>query len=1607
MAKIKSKVSKKSKSPSSDWEILPIAQKGQIITLNPNDYKPSFVSESTGVKKQNIQKPVPQKKQEQTIKQSERQSIPSKAAEVLLHPLTAISNYSQKGYIPDNFSKGELNPIDYAMDAINPAFYVKAAGNTLKSLVTPQTYTDIPKTLGAAAFLAAGENAPSELNEAAFRTLGVAGDALVSFPFLGAGAIKGFSETAKRSPFLREQIYKAIEPVGYGAREKILKSPKTWIRNTFLSSPEERALKLGKGLISGLGDKTDDELIRVGKNRLDAFRTGLRLPQKFDTFENIGEDLYRIKNMNPSSRELGSVYSDLLSDEIKKLDYYTGEDPLISISKRFDDAMMPSLQKKDKIFPYSFFRENVLKQPYDPWIQKRLVESSKNPNFTHSVYDIDRRGIMGSFRWDVNKPKYNEDIHFQSNDIWNLNPWEKRGQATVEDKSDILHKHYFKPFENIEALSLMGGKPFKIQNNFIVDPKNYRIKKSFKQGGSVWEIVDDKAQSGKIINDNMGQWKYPGEITRIEGNTMATHGYGDIPLYVVPNKGEPKLVLPNTGIHEFKGADSFTEYPLPEAGSGYRVIRSNERKGKTHKVIGPDGTVKFFGDSKLGQHPKDPARKKAFYARHKKNLAKNPYFRAFARKTWADGGEFVKDDDSTLENLVEFVDPIGYFSWDDVKRSYKNTGLSPQTALEVLGALPLLGKIGKSGKVIAGGMDLLHTLAPIMKNPKAQKALYDTYRTYKNVRGDKLDKALGYTTQLLVDNTKLFNPTYHASSDAAINAINKLEKVGRLSKAKDFIPDASYRPYSDYQKPIVSIDNTRVATPAIPIKEQVYIQKAPLPGQSVQTMGYAQGGMLPDLAAMAFGGNLILEKYQEGGDVWEIIDDFEPYQYQKGGKVVSELWQEVTGTPWKEAKKRGFTTGKEEDNLKLRKELLSNPERFTKSTRDYKMAAQPVLPQNFEIVEQESISPIPVSQPQQGEASRSFVSVPPNTFYPDTVYYGRNIERTQDPNAPFEITSGPSIPGLMDYPTIGNLKDQWVLNKNLGVNTQGNVEKLKVSSGAGAPNVYRNTGERCIDTNGNLVPECAAGVQLSLDYNTNISGENRKKLGIKGDAWTMGQNILNSGGQRVYGLVDENVDRSAFSSSRDVKNYLDSRKKELNVKPSEIESQIQNGDFVEMWYEGSPNQQKALREGKGTITTHIGIVTEKNGKKYVTHNIHGNWESNPLDQALKGKNVKHGSSVMVSGIVRPDYLDNQNSLDAIGIQINPKAKYYSAKSESAHRVPAETEWKSKTPLNRDSQIFTRGLAYYAPKVQDDFNLSDKEMEQLMKLSFGLFGKESGFGEGASYKDKEEKRKLYEAYKEMAPDWAPEGDELSKGKGQIKLNAVFNTPEKKALLAKYGITKENIWDTENTAAALLLTTAMDYKNFSNFSGANFKNMDPLTLQNVLALAHNKGLENVIRNEFTTRDRRTVGEKLKKLFAGEKDWSKKWDIAPTTSMEDKLKGFETYSNLHLNPKSYANLVADYASSLNVDYNKIKDIAKNYDAFIPRTDILPPTISEQLSNQVQGIADKATGFVEDVAEKAKRKGKKAIRKSAKALRRTPFFEDGGSTWEILPDNNEWEII
>jgi hypothetical protein len=105
-----------------------------------------------------------------------------------------------------------------------------------------------------------------------------------------------------------------------------------------------------------------------------------------------------------------------------------------------------------------------------------------------------------------------------------------------------------------------------IQQEIVEGVQYQPIQQNFQDGGikidpqGYWNPNNE----GKpvIIEDQEGQRKYPNKITKIKGNTMSTEGYGDIPLYVIPNVGEPKLIFPNTGTHFFPKATDFIEYPI-------------------------------------------------------------------------------------------------------------------------------------------------------------------------------------------------------------------------------------------------------------------------------------------------------------------------------------------------------------------------------------------------------------------------------------------------------------------------------------------------------------------------------------------------------------------------------------------------------------------------------------------------------------------------------------------------------------------------------------------------------------------------------------------------------------------------------------------------------------------------------------------------------------------------------------------------------------------------------------------------------------------------------------------------------------------------------------
>jgi hypothetical protein len=200
--------------------------------------------------------------------------------------------------------------------------------------------------------------------------------------------------------------------------------------------------------------------------------------------------------------------------------------------------------------------------------------------------------------------------------------------------------------------------------------KRYNLAKTFramakKEDGGYIDSLPDLNLANYEDGGIMEEYKDGGMIKRADGSYSKRGLWDNIRDNIGSGKKPTKEML------EQERKIKAQEY----RDGGYVVTRSNERKGKTHKVTGPDGSVKFFGDPDLKNNPSEKARD-AFYARHKKNLEGNPHFRAYARATWRDGGMIPEyPDGGGLEPFVPYP-------------GYGNTVISPGVGLELYDPRP-------------------------------------------------------------------------------------------------------------------------------------------------------------------------------------------------------------------------------------------------------------------------------------------------------------------------------------------------------------------------------------------------------------------------------------------------------------------------------------------------------------------------------------------------------------------------------------------------------------------------------------------------------------------------------------------------------------------------------------------------------------------------------------------------------------------------------------------------------------------------------------------------------------------------------------------------------
>jgi len=152
-----------------------------------------------------------------------------------------------------------------------------------------------------------------------------------------------------------------------------------------------------------------------------------------------------------------------------------------------------------------------------------------------------------------------------------------------------------------------------------------------------------------------------------------------------PIKANGKTLYPNTGQYKFPSSPVI-ETPLKKKNQldtsniGPTIDKANLLKSKTNNNSPKLGNA-FF------------AKPKPFTWKPPKNVAEFEKNKRIDSNKAA-SNRFRKKD--TLEdNIAELLDITGASSWDDIQRNIEKEGFTPETYLEIAGAIPLLGRIPK------------------------------------------------------------------------------------------------------------------------------------------------------------------------------------------------------------------------------------------------------------------------------------------------------------------------------------------------------------------------------------------------------------------------------------------------------------------------------------------------------------------------------------------------------------------------------------------------------------------------------------------------------------------------------------------------------------------------------------------------------------------------------------------------------------------------------------------------------------------------------------------------------------------------------------------------
>ena len=517
-------------------------------------------AESTGVKKINAaldlkrkiqaedkairdyKKLTPEQKERQAYEEYNRQhgaiskytpeSGFERAKQIAINPLTAAGYIARGENLPGRFQEGPRNTLDYAVDWINPVQGVAAASQvpgqlaegdfTGAGLSVLDALDLAPYVKGAGKIV--GKYAPrfGKTPEKVVHQLGDVGD-IEENPFHHSRLDWEDLEEikAKHEPEFVRQFGKNYEDKDLGAFAKMQE-----INEQRLLDPYEDP----DIFRTTAGDLASNERARFSKEVTDAFL-------KKHGLENI--------TYNPKETLLADMFSHGYDN------YFSGRPGFANYMKKLYDPMREDFQKlvtKSKTtVPERFFRESedyMLENVWDPQgnkVDPRLFSELEEgfeyiPPGYQSTTLVPSNVNFGPILSNISVPVGQSFLNINAtknrtffNELENVLPPDLRYRI------DKVHRGDYRPMQSKYYNTLYEKS--------IVNP--------YKHGG--------------VIDDDMGQWAHPGEVTRINSNNITMEGV-DYPVFGVSDKGDSKLMLPGKN-YKFKGK-SVTEYPLKKAQKG-------------------------------------------------------------------------------------------------------------------------------------------------------------------------------------------------------------------------------------------------------------------------------------------------------------------------------------------------------------------------------------------------------------------------------------------------------------------------------------------------------------------------------------------------------------------------------------------------------------------------------------------------------------------------------------------------------------------------------------------------------------------------------------------------------------------------------------------------------------------------------------------------------------------------------------------------------------------------------------------------------------------------------------------------------------------------------